>query len=152
MVTWVKLRDRRQPKAKPIMFFNTHFDHRGVQARIESARLLRRRVVEASKTGPVIVTGDFNIGEGSEGYKALFDPTDGHQSPLLDTYRIAHPARAANEGTFSNFKAGTTDGLRIDWIGAARDWQVIAASIDRTERGGRTPSDHFPVTAVLRLR
>jgi hypothetical protein len=28
------------------MFFNTHFDHRGVQARIESARLIRRRVVE----------------------------------------------------------------------------------------------------------
>ncbi|MBL8189887.1 MAG: endonuclease/exonuclease/phosphatase family protein, partial [Acidobacteria bacterium] len=25
MVSWVKLRDKLQPKAKPIMFFNTHF-------------------------------------------------------------------------------------------------------------------------------
>jgi hypothetical protein len=32
----------------------------------------------------------------------------------------------------------------------SRDWKVIAAGIDRTEKGGRTPSDHFPVTAVLR--
>ena len=150
MVTWVKLRDRRQPKAKPIVFFNTHFDHRGVQARIESARLIRRRVIEASKTYRVIVTGDFNMGEGSEAYKALFDLSDGQSSPLRDTYRIAHPTRAANEGTFSEFKAGAPSGPRIDWIGVSREWQVIKAEIDRTERDGRTPSDHFPVTAVLR--
>ncbi|MGE0131105.1 MAG: endonuclease/exonuclease/phosphatase family protein [Blastocatellales bacterium] len=150
MVTWVKLRDRRQPKAKPLVFFNTHFDHRGVQARIESARLIRRRVIEANKAGRVIVTGDFNAGEGSEPYRALFDPSDGKPSPLRDTYRIAHPTRAANEGTFSNFKAGATTGSRIDWIGVSQHWRVIQAGIDGTERDGRTPSDHFPVTAVLR--
>jgi len=80
----------------------------------------------------------------------LFDLNDGQPSPLRDTYRIAHPTRAANEGTFSNFKAGATDGSRIDWIGVSREWRVVTATIDRTERDGRTPSDHFPVTAVLR--
>jgi endonuclease/exonuclease/phosphatase family metal-dependent hydrolase len=150
MVTWVKLRDRLQPKAKPVMFFNTHFDHRGVQARIESARLIRRRVVEASKTCRVIVTGDFNMGEGSEAYRALFDPSDGQPSPLRDTYRVANPTRDENEGTFSNFKAGAKAGPRIDWIGVSREWRVIKAGIDHAERDGRTPSDHFPVTAVLR--
>jgi endonuclease/exonuclease/phosphatase family metal-dependent hydrolase len=150
MATWVKLRDRRQPRAKPLAFFNTHFDHRGAQARTESARLIRRRVAEMSKTCRVIVTGDFNAGEGSDPYKALFDPNDGQPSPLRDTYRIVHPTRAANEGTFSDFKAGAKDGSRIDWIGVSREWRVIKAEIDRTERDGRTPSDHFPVTAVLR--
>jgi endonuclease/exonuclease/phosphatase family metal-dependent hydrolase len=31
----------------------------------------------------------------------------------------------------------------------SRDWRVVEIHIDRTARDGRTPSDHFPVTAVL---
>lgn len=150
MVTWVKLRDRRQPKAKPVAFFNTHFDHRGMQARLESARLLRRRVAELSKTHRVIVTGDFNTDEGSEPYRALFAAEGSQPLLLVDTFRRAYPQRAVNEGTFSDFKAEKIAGPRIDWIAASRDWQVVTAAIDRTAREGRTPSDHFPVTAVLR--
>ena len=151
MVTWVKLRDRRQPRGKPIVFLNTHFDHRGRQARLESARLIRRRVVEWSTVGPIVLTGDFNTGEGSEPYVALFDPENNNKSPLVDAYRAAHPKREANEGTFSNFAPGTNDGPRIDWIGVSREWSVVNAGIDRTQRDGRVPSDHFPVTAVLRV-
>ena len=151
MVTWVKLRDRRQPRGKPIVFLNTHFDHRGRQARLESARLIRRRVVDLGAVGPIVVTGDFNTGEGSEPYVALFDPENNNKSPLVDAYRVAHPKREANEGTFSNFAPGTNDGARIDWIAVSREWSVINSSIDRTQRDGRVPSDHFPVTAVLRV-
>jgi endonuclease/exonuclease/phosphatase family metal-dependent hydrolase len=110
MATWAKLRDRRQPKAKPIVFFNTHFDHRGQQARLESARLLRRRVTELAGQCRVIVTGDFNAGEDSPPYLALFGAEGNHASPLRDAYRLLHPARAADEGTFSNFKAGAVNG------------------------------------------
>lgn len=149
MVSWVRLRDRRQPRAKPLMFFNTHFDHRGQQARIESARLLRRRIAEAAKTCRVIVTGDFNGGEDSEPYRVFFAQPD---APVMDVFRVAHAARAADEGTFSSFKAANTTGPRIDWIGASQDWQTIKAEIDRTARDGRTPSDHFSMQAVLRPR
>jgi endonuclease/exonuclease/phosphatase family metal-dependent hydrolase len=152
MVTWVKLRDRLQPSAKPVLFFNTHFDHRGAKARAESALLLRRRVTEQAESCSLIVTGDFNTDEGSEPYRQLFDPDNGERSPLGDTYRIAYPGRATNEGTFSGFKADATSGPRIDWIGVSRDWQVMKAAIDHTAREGRTPSDHFPVTAVLRSK
>lgn len=152
MVTWVKLRDRRQANAKPILFFNTHFDHRGVEARLESARLLRRRVTELGSECRVIVMGDFNTGEGSEPYKTLFAPDSGGRPPLGDTYRMAFPGRANREGTFSGFKVDSTNGPRIDWIAVSRDWRVMKAAIDRTAREGRTPSDHFPVTAVLRPR
>jgi len=151
MVTWVKLRDRRE-NSKPILFLNTHFDHRGAEARTESARLLRRRVDELGKMCRVIVTGDFNADEGSEPYRALFAHDNGVRSPLGDTYRIAFPGRATNEGTFSGFKVEATNGPRIDWISVSRDWRVIKAAIDRAAREGRTPSDHFPVTAVLRPR
>lgn len=152
MVTWVKLRDRRQPKAKPLMFFNTHFDHRGQQARVESARLLRRRIAEARQTCRVIVTGDFNAGEDSAPYQAFFSSTKNQPAPVADTYRVLNPKRTTNEGTFSGFKATATTGPRIDWIGVSSEWRVVKAAIDRTEREGRTPSDHFAVIAILRSR
>ncbi|MCU0710099.1 MAG: endonuclease/exonuclease/phosphatase family protein, partial [Pirellula sp.] len=41
-------------------------------------------------------------------------------------------------------------GSRIDWIGCSESWEVRIAQILRNSREGRTPSDHFPVTAVLR--
>lgn len=150
MVSWVKLRDRLQPKAMPLMFFNTHFDHRGEQARVESAKLIRRKVEEAGKNCRIIVTGDFNAGEGSGPYQALFDASEGKPSPLSDVYRAAHPVREANEGTFSGFKTDAVKGPRIDWIAVSREWQVVKSEIDRTQREGRTPSDHFAMTAVLR--
>jgi exonuclease III len=70
----------------------------------------------------------------------------------LDTYRQLQPERGPDEGTFSGFDPQTTGGARIDWVAACNRWQVIAAAIDRTQRDGRTPSDHFPVTAVLRRK
>ncbi|HMV50425.1 MAG TPA: endonuclease/exonuclease/phosphatase family protein [Blastocatellia bacterium] len=152
MVSWVKLRDKLQPKAKPLMFFNTHFDHRGNQARVESAKLIRRKVEEAAKTCRVIVTGDFNAGEDAPPYQAFFGAADGKASPLRDVYRTTHPKREPNEGTFSSFKAGETAGPRIDWIGVSAEWEILKAEIDRTAREGRTPSDHFAMLAVVRPR
>lgn len=151
MVTWVKLRDRQRPDGKRIVFFNTHFDHLGKTARLESARLVRRQIATIGKDCALILTGDFNTDEASPPYQALFDVENGEASPLVDSYRVAHPERAAAEGTFSGFQATQIDGARIDWIGVSRDWQVVSADIDRTAREGRTPSDHFPVKAALRL-
>lgn len=150
MVTWVKLRDRHAADAAEFVFFNTHFDHRGVVARKESARLLRQKVEEIGAGGSVVVTGDFNAGEGSEPYQTLFSDVDSKPSPLVDSLRVLHPNRAEHEGTFSGFKAEVTLGHRIDWIALSRDWQVVSAGIDRTSKEGVTPSDHFPVTAVIR--
>jgi endonuclease/exonuclease/phosphatase family metal-dependent hydrolase len=152
MVTWVKLRDATRPDAAPLLFLNTHFDHIGKVARLESARLIRARLQTLGIGCAVVVTGDFNAGEGSEPYQALFGPSDVGGIVLADSYRIAHPERKPDEGTFSNFKGTETGGARIDWIAVSTDWQVVSAGIDRTAREGRTPSDHFPITAVLRPR
>lgn len=149
MVSWVKLRDRRAPDAPPIIYYNTHFDHRGMQARIESARLLRTRAATAGSECRVIVTGDFNAAEGSKPWDAFFGAADGRESPLADAYRTAHPEAGSDEGTTSGFRATSTNGPRIDWIAVSRNWKVAEVRIDRTARDGRTPSDHFPVTAIL---
>ncbi len=149
MVTWVKLRDRQDPNAAPIAFFNTHFDHWSGNARLQSARLLRRQVTKIAQGDSIIVTGDFNTGENSEPYRAVFQPVEKEASPLVDAFRLFHPTHGEQEGTFSGFVAAATRGARIDWIAVSRDWTIVDACIDCTAREGRTPSDHFPVTAVL---
>jgi len=150
MVTWIKLQDRQQAGSQPILFLNTHFDHRGPQARLKSAQLIRQRISELGQGCSIIVTGDFNSGEDSAPYKALFAAADGHESPVIDCYRAVHRERAKDEGTATAFKASAVSGSRIDWIACSREWQLLEAKIDRTERDGRTPSDHFPVEVVLR--
>jgi endonuclease/exonuclease/phosphatase family metal-dependent hydrolase len=149
LVTWVKLRERSRKDSRPILLLNTHFDHIGRKARLESARLLRKQLAALGKGSSIIVTGDFNSGEGTEPYQALFGPLADEPSPVIDTYRKAQPMREPNEGTGNGFLAKRTGGPRIDWIACSRDWQVRAAAIDRTSLDGRTPSDHFPVTAIL---
>lgn len=149
IVTWLKLRDRRAPGEPTLWWFNTHFDHLGKRAREESARLLHDRIRRLEGSPAVIVTGDFNDGEGSLPYKALFAADEAGKPLLRDTFRVVHPKKTAGEGTFSSFRADVRDGPRIDWIGCTRHWKVESASIDRTARDGRTPSDHYPVTAVL---
>lgn len=149
MVTWIKLRDLRHPDGRPILWMNTHFDHRGEQARQESARLLRAKLGEMGTGCSLIVTGDFNAGEGSQPYQLLFGEVEGVTSPVVDSFRLAHPQRSRDEGTFSGFRAENVTGARIDWIACSRDWRIINAGIDRTSRDGRTPSDHFPVFAIL---
>lgn len=143
MVTWLKLRDRTDPSV-PIAFINTHFDNRGKRARVESARLLQKKVAELGAGCRVVLTGDFNSGEGSEPYKILFGDS------VVDSYRRAHPSKMSGEGTTTGFKAGPSAGARIDWIACSPDWTVDEASIVHAARDGRTPSDHHAVTAVLR--
>jgi endonuclease/exonuclease/phosphatase family metal-dependent hydrolase len=149
IASWVKLKDRERSKAKPLLFVNTHFDHRGAEARLQSAKLIREQIAKLGEGCRVIVTGDFNAGEGSPPYVALFGAVEGEASSVRDAYRLVHPEKRDDEGSFSGFVAGAKQGARIDWIGASREFAVQSATIDRTEREGRTPSDHFPVTAVL---
>ena len=57
-------------------------------------------------------------------------------------------ARTDGEGTFNAFR-GETTGERIDAILVSPSWRVRSADILHTERNGRYPSDHFPITALL---
>lgn len=146
MASWVKLKDRQQPERAPLLFLNTHFDHRGEEAQRQSAILIRGRLRQVGADCDWIVTGDFNAAEGAPPYDELFAAGE---FALRDTYRLAFPEQTLAEGTFNGFKASATSGPRIDWIGVSSVWEIRAAEIIRTHKNGRTPSDHFPVTATL---
>ena len=149
MATWMRLKDKSNGD-KPVLWINTHFDHIGKIARLESAKLIRERVKTLGKGCSLIVTGDFNAGESSAPYDALFESLENDEAPVLDSYRVAHPKREENEGSTTPFKSAPSTGARIDWIGVSRDWKVVAAAIEHPDREGRTASDHFPVQATLR--
>lgn len=146
VASWVRLREKAT--RREFYFFNTHFDHRGQKARLESAKLVRKRLEALPGNSPIVVTGDFNSGEGSEPYKAL---VGGEGVKLIDSYRAVHPTRAKDEGTAHGFKGGRT-GARIDWVLHTGHFAATAATIDHTNKAGRYPSDHYPVTAVLRWK
>jgi endonuclease/exonuclease/phosphatase family metal-dependent hydrolase len=151
MATWVKLRDKKsESPGSSFLWLNTHFDHMGQQARVESGRLIRAWLHKNAAKLPVVVTGDFNTDAGSAPYKALVSG-DGDAPQLTDTYGKLHPKRGEEEATFHGFKGGRK-GTRIDWILCSRPFDVLEAAIDHTKDDGRYPSDHYPVTAVLRVQ
>lgn len=149
MASWVKLRDKQTPDAAPILLLNTHFDHKGPQSRLAAAQLVRQQIRTLGAEHRIILTGDFNTGEGTPPYQALFAADGETASPVIDSYRSIHPEAGKEEGTYNGFKPAAKTGARIDWIAVSRDWRVVSAAIDHTERDGRVPSDHFPITAVL---
>ena len=147
MATWVLLKDKLNATGHPVLFVNTHFDHRGRQARLESAKLISGYIGKLralSENAHVVLTGDFNTPEGSPPYKAFFEQSDG----LVDTFADKHPDAKQGVGTFNGFR-GRTEGGRIDWIICSNDLTINEAEIDRNHEGDRYPSDHFPVTAVV---
>jgi endonuclease/exonuclease/phosphatase family metal-dependent hydrolase len=82
MVTWGIFKDRET--GKKFAAFNTHFDHKGKLARLNSALLLKERTGQIAGNLPVILTGDFNTTEGSEPIQALLEG-----GKLKDTRRSA---------------------------------------------------------------
>jgi endonuclease/exonuclease/phosphatase family metal-dependent hydrolase len=69
---------------------------------------------------------------------------------MIDVYRASHPVLGPDEGTRHGF-SGRTNGPRIDWIVISTEFKPIESSIVHANRNGKYPSDHFPVTAVLKL-
>jgi len=148
MATWLKLRDRRSESAAPLLVINTHFDHMGEQARLESAKLLRRQAEVLGHGCSIVILGDLNCDEDSAPYTELAARRV-NSTTLIDVYRKVNPLRQKNEATFQAFKPDAIAGNRIDFIFASEDLATLSAAIDRDLYSGKLASDHFPVTAVV---
>lgn len=147
LCSWVRLRETTT--GRELVYANTHFDHKGVRARQEASRVLSRQLSTIARGVPAILTGDFNINVDNPAYAVLVRPDTPGALRWIDSYRTLHPQRRPDESSFNGFK-GTTVGSRIDFIFHTDHFQAVAAEIVRTSRNGRYPSDHYPVTAVLR--
>ena len=150
IVTWARLRHKSSDRT--FYVFNAHFDHRGSEAREQSARLLLKKVDEIAGNEPVIVMGDLNADEDQEPYKILADVDRGPvRVELLDGFYHAENGHEGPSSTWNGFSE-IVENRRIDFIFANPQLRIIEHRILTDTKDGRFPSDHFPVVAELAFR
>lgn len=159
IASWVVLEPTEEFAAKgwtqPLLFLNTHWDHVSQQARLFSAELIREQVslVAPGQTNRLarVLVGDFNAAEDSSEIEMLRTGrkvTGGNALPAFtDAYRALHE-RSDQERTHHGFQ-GKTVGKRIDHVFVDATLLPVSAKIDRTQKDGRYPSDHYPVLVEL---
>ncbi len=145
ILTWAKFRD----KVTGTIFyhFNTHFDHRGKVARVNSAKIIVKEIKRIAKDNPLVVTGDFNSSPNSDPHTLLV------KNGLKDTFlQLDLENRYGPDYTANGWKAedrGPEN--RIDYIFYNNGIKAINYQVLDGQRGKRYISDHFPVIVQLSL-
>lgn len=140
IVTWAKFRDKNA--GGTFYFFNTHFDHRGKEARKNSAELIAEKIQSIAGDEQVILTGDFNTAPDSEPYKVLVS------SNLEDTFSNLPEEQIYTPGyTFNSWDIEASgDRYRIDYVFyKGEELKPVKYHVLDGQRGRRFISDHFPV-------
>lgn len=142
--TWLLLKNKKSDRQ--FMVFNTHFDHIGNQARIESAKLILRKIKELNtKSLPVILTGDFNLTPEQAPISVI-------TNELTDTRTISKKPPYGPAGTFNAFDFNSPLKDRIDYIFVSNQIEVRQYGILTDSKDQRYPSDHLPVFVNLELK
>jgi len=165
--TWGEFKIKKNGKS--FWFFNLHMDHIGVKARLESSRLVVEKIRRMCGDKHVILTGDFNVDQTSDGYKLIVS-----SGIFMDSYETAMFRYALN-GTFNGFDPNLKTDSRIDHIFISKNFCAVRYGVlTDTYRGevgaesakdiksanfpkevslhqyvSRLPSDHFPVKVEL---
>lgn len=142
--SWVLL--KHTSSDKKFYCFNVHYDHQGVQARIESSKLILTKIKSIAANDPVLLTGDFNGDHQSEWYQSI-----AQSGILLDTYnRVTKPY--IPNGTFQGFGPNLNANQVIDHIFTSVHFKVSKWGVLTDSYNGKFPSDHFPVLSTLILQ
>ena len=123
-------------------FLNTHFDHEGQVARMESARQIAALVQPLLGKTPVVLVGDLNGTPSFAGYKTL-------TGPLLDAARISVRPAAGGDMTFNGFGKDLQPGNKIDYVLVSPGVKVQTHRVITDQPHGLYPSDHFPIASLL---
>lgn len=145
VVTFAKFRDNLSKKT--FYHFNTHFDHIGVKARFESAKMIIGRIRNASSGIQSVLTGDLNVKEDSEAYKTLTAADSG----LKDARYISRNGHFGGNSTFNAFKE-MQPANKIDYVFVTPGIQVFEHGVLSDNWDGLWASDHLPVLAEIMLR
>ncbi|HLT07017.1 MAG TPA: endonuclease/exonuclease/phosphatase family protein [Cyclobacteriaceae bacterium] len=143
IASWAKFKDKQT--RKQFYFFNVHFDHQGVVARRESAKLMEQKIKEIAKDAPVILTGDFNSTPDTEQIVSL-------SAFLNDSYSVTKMPPYGPVGTFNSFRFTAPFDSRIDYVFVSNHFQVRKYGALTDAKDQRYPSDHIPVVATLSFK
>ena len=165
--TWGQFRDRRT--GKKFWMFNLHMDHRGVEARKQSALLVMDRIQKMCGKQPYILLGDFNVDQFNPIYPMMME------SGMFVDCHDAAAVRFAPTGSMNYFKTDFKTDSRIDHVLVSDDFDVLdytlltysywseekpsAEALEAIKAGKegvvvhkqRFPSDHYPIGIHLKL-
>lgn len=150
VATWVRL--RLAGGDQEWLICNTHLDHESAAARERSAVLIDETLRELS-AGPAVLMGDFNDEPDSlcvsflTGKRAI----GGRKGRWRDALEAADERRDADVGTFHAFRGRPGARRRVDFIFVSPGVRVAWAGPLITPEHEPFVSDHFPVSARIRL-
>jgi endonuclease/exonuclease/phosphatase family metal-dependent hydrolase len=145
IVTWALFKDLRT--GKRFWHFNTHYDHRGKEARKQSSKLLLNRMAALAKKDPVVVTGDFNASPVEEPIQILLDSQNRYH--LTNTASVSHTPPIGENVGLNGFKGVSRARYPIDFVFVKGKWTVLYHHTISEPKDGRYSSDHLPVLATL---
>lgn len=137
IMTWAHFKNKNNNKE--FIVLNTHFDHRGAQARVESAKLIAQKAAELSgDTLMTFVVGDFNT-----------LPNDSLLIPIYQYFKSAQSTATQTDslGTTNEFKV-TQEGRIIDYIFYRFATPTLYQTIIK-DYGVPYISDHYPIMTVF---
>lgn len=136
--TYVHL--KHNSSGRQFWVFNTHFDHKGKQARAKSVDLILQWIQKKNKAGePVFLTGDLNLSPEEKPIKKL-------AKAMADSWEHSLNPPYGPTGTFNGFKFDSLLERRIDYIFVSRENIEVKKYITIDDfKEFRYPSDHMPV-------
>jgi endonuclease/exonuclease/phosphatase family metal-dependent hydrolase len=145
VVTWGKFKSK--VTGKLFYYYNTHFDHKGVEARKKSAELITQKIKDMTGGAayPVILTGDFNLTPETDGIANI-------RKYLRDSREITVAPPYGPTGTFNSFDWNAPMKDRIDYVFVNEMVDVLKYAVLTDSKDMRWPSDHLPVFAKIQLK
>ncbi len=140
IATYVKLTD--VSTGDSYVHINTHLDHVGVEARVNGVKMIQEKAASFNGT-PVVVTGDFNVDQGSDCYQTMVSANMGDARLLAE--------ETDDACTYHDFKP-EEGGYIIDFIFIdkatikANKFDVVDKLID-----GQFYSDHYAIYSDIEL-
>ena len=135
--TWVKLKYKKSGRI--FFYFNVHMDHKGANARYQSAALIVEKIKEiAGDDAVVFLGGDFNMPDTEKGIKPLQE----YMKDAAKSVRKADPAP-----TFNDFGRKGSKPMWLDHLmfrGATAKSFIV---VDENKYGVQYISDHYPIVA-----
>ena len=128
---------------KQFWVFNTHFDHRGMQARTNSAQLIYKKINEINSSKlPVILMGDLNLTPDTEPIQYL-------KKNLTDAIEISKKPFYGPTGTFNGFDQDRIMENRIDYFFVKNVDVLSYTHIDDRMPNNKHISDHLPILMTI---
>lgn len=142
IAVYVRLTDLQTKQC--FIFCSTHLDHKGHQARIHGAQLIKEQMERSFPTTPVVVVGDMNTkGDENEVIEAY--------SPFFtDSRSVCYAQPKGCLGTWAGWSPNDSK-ARLDYLLVRRMYVVRYETLQMDFGRGITPSDHFPVIIDVRF-